>query len=141
MRLKLVAATVGWWRPAVWTLAGDGGAAWRDPASSCSCRIQSYRIRRGRSSRKTRPEASQNSSLSRLLPRAAIALEPPANFSPQPTSNIPKALTTTSRARKQILISVLYNNPTIQNLAPFQFLISFRLVFVLQNLIIQIRPN
>lgn len=35
------------------------------------------------------PAANRNSSLNRLLQRAATALEPPANVSPQPTSYDP----------------------------------------------------
>ena len=87
--LGRVAATLGWWR------GGDGdgdaaGAETTDPdLSSCELRSGKFQTRRARSSWRTYPATNRNSSLNRLLQRAAIALEPPANVSPQPTSYDP----------------------------------------------------
>lgn len=87
--LGRVAATLGWWRGA----DGDDDAAGAETTgpdlSSCALRSGKFQTRCGRSSRRTYPATNRNSSLNRLLQRAAIALEPPANVSPQPTSYDP----------------------------------------------------
>lgn len=79
--------TVGWWHGDDGADDdGDVGGEPRGPGlSSCDRRSDKFQTRRARSSSRMYPAASRNSSLNHLLQRAATALEPPANVSPQPT--------------------------------------------------------
>jgi len=79
--------TVGWWYGGDDADGDDAEASPRDPAlSSCDLRRSGRFQTRPARSWRMNLAANRNSNLNHLLQRAATALEPPANVSPQPTS-------------------------------------------------------